>query len=482
MWSVDDPVVHIRYALPPAKMDTPLAQTQLSTLTYDVVRAQLTLLRQHEAGTRSGLDPEDLHDMRVATRRLRAALRTFDQVLPAEGKVLYEELSWLGDGLAAVRDLDVQIERVQGLSGIEAPADREALEVLQATLRRDRDAARSELTSLLDSERYQSLLSLGADLLTRPMPERAEVGVGAAACALVERPYRRFRAKARHLTVSSPATEFHAVRRRARLLRYTVEFITDAFPRSAAEFVRALVALQDVLGKHQDAEVAIGQLRALADRAQLSPGALFALGGLAQRYADEAAQQRLQFDRAYRQVNGKRWRRLHRELRRAAAVALPRGGPVQYVAPTTMLLGEYVPSPRPWVRDQVDAFERSAGTEANTQAASGLPVVVVTMRGNKTGNVRKIALMRVVNEGEYALVASMGGAPRNPVWYYNLRANPNEVLIQDGAQPFRVHVRELNGDERSVWWDRAVQAYPPYAEYQTRTERQIPVFLATRTT
>jgi deazaflavin-dependent oxidoreductase (nitroreductase family) len=141
---------------------------------------------------------------------------------------------------------------------------------------------------------------------------------------------------------------------------------------------------------------------------------------------------------------------------------------------------EYIPSPRQWVRDQVEAYERSAGEEANTLRDTGLPVVVVTMRGNQTGKVRKIALMRVEHDGEYALVASMGGAPKNPVWYYNLRANPDEVTVQDGAEPFEAEVREISGDERAAWWERAVAAYPPYAEYQTRTERQIPVFVASR--
>jgi deazaflavin-dependent oxidoreductase (nitroreductase family) len=141
---------------------------------------------------------------------------------------------------------------------------------------------------------------------------------------------------------------------------------------------------------------------------------------------------------------------------------------------------EYIPSPRQWVRDQVEAYERSAGEEANTLRDTGLPVVVVTMRGNKTGKVRKIALMRVEHDGDYALVASMGGAPKNPVWYYNLRANPDEVTVQDGAEPFEAEVREISGDERAAWWERAVAAYPPYAEYQTRTERQIPVFVASR--
>ena len=129
------------------------------------------------------------------------------------------------------------------------------------------------------------------------------------------------------------------------------------------------------------------------------------------------------------------------------------------------LSGEYVPSPSGWVRDQVEAYERSGGKEANTLRDTGMPVIIVTMLGNKSGKVRKIALMRVEHDGEYALVASLGGAPKHPVWYHNLKANPHDVTIQDGAEPFSVQVREVDGDERAAWWERAVAAYPPYAEY-----------------
>ena len=143
-----------------------------------------------------------------------------------------------------------------------------------------------------------------------------------------------------------------------------------------------------------------------------------------------------------------------------------------------VLQGTYVPSAADWVRDQVEAYERSGGREANTLRDTGLPIIVVTMRGNKSGNVRKIALMRVEHEGEYAMIGSRGGAPKNPVWVYNLRANPEEVMIQDGAAPFPVTVREVKGAERDAWWERAVKAYPPYADYQKRTSRRIPVFVA----
>ena len=140
------------------------------------------------------------------------------------------------------------------------------------------------------------------------------------------------------------------------------------------------------------------------------------------------------------------------------------------------LAGEYEPSPARWVRDQVDEYERSGGERANTLRDTGLPVIIVTTRGNKTGKVRKWPLMRVEHDGEYALVASKGGAPKHPVWYFNLKADP-EVTLQDGADALPFRVRELEGDERAKWWTRAVAAYPPYAEYQQRTTRQIPVFV-----
>jgi deazaflavin-dependent oxidoreductase (nitroreductase family) len=144
------------------------------------------------------------------------------------------------------------------------------------------------------------------------------------------------------------------------------------------------------------------------------------------------------------------------------------------------LQGEYVPSSFDWVSKQVDAYERSGGQEANTLEGTDMAVVIVTTRGNKSGKIRKFALMRVEHDGEYALVASLGGAPKHPVWYYNLKAHPDEVVVQDGPEPFEARVREVTGDEKAAWWERAVAAYPPYAEYQERTDREIPVFVATR--
>jgi deazaflavin-dependent oxidoreductase (nitroreductase family) len=140
------------------------------------------------------------------------------------------------------------------------------------------------------------------------------------------------------------------------------------------------------------------------------------------------------------------------------------------------LEGEYVPSPRGWVRDQVELFEGSGGMEGTTLRDTDMPVVVVTNIGAKTGKVRKTPLMRVEHDGRYAAVASLGGAPKNPVWYYNLKANPR-VEVQDGQKRADMIAREITGAERAEWWERAVAAYPPYAEYQERTSRRIPVFV-----
>lgn len=143
------------------------------------------------------------------------------------------------------------------------------------------------------------------------------------------------------------------------------------------------------------------------------------------------------------------------------------------------LEGEYEPSPMDWVRDQVAEYEASGGERANTLADTGQPVVIVTTRGNKSGKIRKCALMRVEHDGEYALVASLGGAPQHPVWYYNVVADPNALLIQDGPQALPFSAREVEGEQRAVWWERAVRAYPSYADYQEKTTRHIPVMVAT---
>ncbi|WP_405604222.1 nitroreductase family deazaflavin-dependent oxidoreductase [Streptomyces sp. NBC_01410] len=138
------------------------------------------------------------------------------------------------------------------------------------------------------------------------------------------------------------------------------------------------------------------------------------------------------------------------------------------------LEGEYEPSTQKWVRDQVDLYESSGGTKGIT--LRGLPVIVLTTRGARSGKIRKSPLMRVEHEGTYAAVASLGGAAKNPVWYYNVVADPR-VELQDGPVRQDMTAREVTGEEKALWWERAVAAYPDYAAYQRKTERVIPVFV-----
>ena len=143
------------------------------------------------------------------------------------------------------------------------------------------------------------------------------------------------------------------------------------------------------------------------------------------------------------------------------------------------LSGEYVPSTSQWVRDQVDTYERTGGREAATLRETGIPVVIVSMRGAKSGTVRKIALMRVEHAGRYALVASKCGAPEHPDWYHNLVANP-ETEIEVGSERIAVRVREAKGAERDELFERQKKAIPPFAEYEARTTRTIPVLVLER--
>jgi len=138
--------------------------------------------------------------------------------------------------------------------------------------------------------------------------------------------------------------------------------------------------------------------------------------------------------------------------------------------------GEYAPSPAQWVRDQVQEYEGSGGTSGTTMRE--MPVIIVTTRGARSGKVRKVPLMRVEHDGEYAAVASMGGSAKNPVWYYNLVAEPR-VEVRDGTVVKAMSAREVTGEEKAIWWARCVAAFPDYADYQARTKRSIPVFVMT---
>jgi deazaflavin-dependent oxidoreductase (nitroreductase family) len=138
------------------------------------------------------------------------------------------------------------------------------------------------------------------------------------------------------------------------------------------------------------------------------------------------------------------------------------------------LEGEYEPSPAAWVRDQVELYESSGGTQGTT--LRDLPVIILTTKGAKSGKIRKTPLMRVEHDGKYAAVASLGGAPKHPVWYFNVLEDPH-VELQDGPQKWDLTAREVTGDEKALWWERAVAAYPDYEDYQKKTDRVIPVFV-----
>ncbi len=139
--------------------------------------------------------------------------------------------------------------------------------------------------------------------------------------------------------------------------------------------------------------------------------------------------------------------------------------------------GEYDQSPEQWVRDNVAEYERTGGASGNTLPGRPEKIALFTIRKRNNGHLRKVPLMRVEHDGKYALVASKGGAPKHPVWYYSLLEHP-EIEVQDGPTPFDARVRVLTGDERAEWWERAVAVYPDYADYQLKTDREIPVFLA----
>jgi F420H(2)-dependent quinone reductase len=140
------------------------------------------------------------------------------------------------------------------------------------------------------------------------------------------------------------------------------------------------------------------------------------------------------------------------------------------------LEGEYAPGSSDWAREQAEKYMESGGTDGTD--LQGMAVILLTTVGAKTGKLRKTPLMRVEHDGQYAIVASLGGAPKNPVWYYNVKKNPR-VELQDGTVTDDYDAREVSGDEKAAWWERAVEAFPPYAEYQTKTDRQIPVFVLT---
>ena len=284
-----------------------------------VLRRQFSILLAREPGTRLGDDIEELHDMRVASRRLRAALSLFREVLPEDVLALEDELRWVGRALGAVRDLDVQLVQLdEWLDAVEGD-DRAALAKLRSLLVEQREAARAEMLEALDSRRYEAVVSrfgraLRARRAARPGPA-AEPAL-AVAPDLIERRFRSVRKLGSRLGSGSPPEAYHRLRIRCKRLRYALEFLGDLYPGETRPLVRRLVAVQDLLGLHQDADVAIDRLRglAVARGAELEPGTVFAMGEVAERYHRGMADLRAGFPRAYRRLSGRRWRELRRVL------------------------------------------------------------------------------------------------------------------------------------------------------------------------
>lgn len=287
---------------------------------YAVMRGQFEILLRHEPGTRIGEDSEELHDMRVASRRLRAAMQIFRDALPVRSRRLRDELKWVAGVLGEVRDLDVQLEAWISSA---APEDREPLGELRSVLEERRAKERKAMLRTLDSRRYAKLVESYSGFLRRgpakssEYARRAILEVGP---ELVRKRYRKFRRAGDVIEKDSPAEEYHELRKRGKRLRYALEFHSKIYGKPARDLTKSLKNLQDVLGDHQDAEVAISQLRELALPAKkrrgggISPQTVFVMGGIANRYEALAGGLREEFPAAYSEIKGKRWKRLKRAM------------------------------------------------------------------------------------------------------------------------------------------------------------------------
>jgi CHAD domain-containing protein len=290
-------------------------ETTIGAVALAVLRRHFAALLAHEPGTRLGDDSEELHDMRVASRRLRAALSLFAEVLPETVLQVGDELRWVGETLGAVRDLDVQVEQLDEWLGAVPEADREALAELRTLLARQRSSARAAMLEALDSRRYEAFVSRFGRLLRARPQRRGDPGSAAALAVapdLIERRFRSLRKAARQIGPESPAADYHRLRIRGKRLRYALEFLGDLYPGQTQPLVRRLVALQDLLGEHQDAEVAIARLRSLVGDGDesLAPETVFAMGAIAERYRQRAAALRAEFPAARARVTGRQWKAL----------------------------------------------------------------------------------------------------------------------------------------------------------------------------
>jgi CHAD domain-containing protein len=294
---------------------------------FAILRRNFAAFLAKEPGTRLDEDVEELHDMRVASRRLRAALALFADVLPIRAMPLREELGLVADALGAVRDLDVEIAQIGSWIELAEEPDRGPLGSLMKLLEDERDGARGVLLSTLDSKRYERLVLRFSALLHRG-PLRTSPGsrmpAREAALELILPRFRKVREAARRLDARSDPTAYHRLRVRCKHLRYALEFFDDVYAGRPRAITRDLAELQEILGLHQDAYVAIARLRSMASSlgGEIGPAAAFAMGEVAERYRRGARRQRKRFPKAYRRFHGKRWRDFERLMERERTASL----------------------------------------------------------------------------------------------------------------------------------------------------------------
>jgi CHAD domain-containing protein len=301
----------------------------MGDLAFAVLRRQLAVVRAKEPGTRLGEDPEELHDMRVATRRLRAALSLFEAVLPVRAQAFREELGWLGRLLGAVRDLDVQLEGLADMSsGVDASVGHDPLAELAALLEGERETARTDMLNGLDSVRWDRLAK-GLTAMAQQGPARRALATRVPAVVglpdLVLARHHKVRKAARRAKHSGVVTDFHALRIRCKRLRYALEFSSEVYGGKTSRFVRELTVLQDELGEMQDAEVASLQLADLATADTHLPAAtIFMMGGVAERHRRQVKRFLKRLPDELPRTEGRAWRDLRdlMERRRSEAEAV----------------------------------------------------------------------------------------------------------------------------------------------------------------
>lgn len=282
---------------------------------YAIMRRQFSIFLANEGSTRWGDDIEGLHDMRVAARRLRAAMSAFRPYLPPATERHRMELGWIAAALGEVRDLDVQIERMAEWRGSLPDSNGHALDSVEAIFVGRRNAARKRMLRALDSRRYDVFVDRFARFLRAGPPRSFAHGampIGEVAPLVVGKRYRQFRKQGDKITPASPPHEYHELRILGKKLRYALEFVAPVYGEPLLEFSRGVTAIQDILGLHQDADVAVGMLEEMArsDGRRLGPDALMAMGAIAEGYRRHAAELRAAEPAAYKVLTGKSWKRV----------------------------------------------------------------------------------------------------------------------------------------------------------------------------